>query len=138
MVDKISAKKGSSWWNDLTFKLVISLTLVGYVNLGVIYTYDINNYWVYVIIMIVLGVGNLGSFGLIFLSFIETLYPINSLIIGTIIAVGASLYSTLIQSLSNIYILNVFYFMAIGLVLPWIFITVVYKTNFKRYKYYLN
>jgi len=99
---------------------------------------DITHFWVYVLAMIVLGIGNLGSFGLVFLSFIETLYPINSLVIGTIIAVGASFYSTLVQSISNIYFMNVFYFMAIGLFLPWIFITVVYKTNFKRYKYYLN
>jgi hypothetical protein len=34
--------------------------------------------------------------------------------------------------------MNVFYFMSIGLFLPWIFIVVVYKTNLKRYKYYLN
>lgn len=72
------------------------------------------------------------------MSFIETLYPINSLVIGTIIAVGASFYSTLVQSLSNIYFLNVFYIMVIGLFLPWVFITIAYKTNFKRYKYYLN
>lgn len=58
--------------------------------------------------------------------------------LGTIIAVGASIYSALISSLSSAYFMNAFYFMAIGLVFPWIYITVVYKTNFKRYKFYLN
>lgn len=138
VVDRLTAKNGTSWLNDITFKLVISLTLVGYSVLGILQSKKITEYWIYVLTMIVLGVGNLGSFGLVFLSFIETLYPINSLVIGTIIAVGASFYSTLIQSLSDIYFMNVFYFMAIGLALPWIYITVVYKTNFKRYKYYLN
>lgn len=111
---------------------------MGYSILGIIYSQKINQYWIYVLTIVVLGVGNLGSFGLVFLSFTETLYPINSLVIGTIIAVSASFYSTLVQSLSNIYFMNVFFFMAIGLFLPWVFITVVYKTNFKRYKYYLN
>jgi hypothetical protein len=102
------------------------------------YSFQINSFGAYIVLMIILGIGNLGSFGLMFLSFIETLYPINSLIIGTIIAVGASIYSALIQSLSSIYFMNIFYFMSIGLVLPWLYITIVYKTNLKRYKFYLN
>lgn len=138
VVDRLTAKNGSSWWNDITFKIVISLTLLGYLILGILYSKNITQNWIYILTMIILGVGNLGSFGLVFLSFIETLYPINSLVIGTIIAVGASFYSALIQGLSNIYFMNVFYFMTIGLFLPWIYILVVYKTNFKRYKYYLN
>lgn len=138
IVDRLTEKNGTSEWNDIIFKFITSLTLIGYTVLGLLYTADVQHYWIYMVTLVVLGIGNLGGFGVIFLSFIETLYPINSLVIGTIIAVGASFYSTLIQTLSNVYFLNVFYIMAIGLFLPWIFITVVYKTNFKRYKYYLN
>lgn len=70
MVDRLSAKNGSSWWNDITFKIVIALTLVGYALLGVLYNYGVKEFWAYVLTMVILGVGNLGNFGLVFLSFI--------------------------------------------------------------------
>lgn len=69
-VDKISAKQGSSWWNDFAFKSVISLTIIGYAVIGVIYSFNVTSYWLYIILMVFLGIGNLGSFGIIFLSFV--------------------------------------------------------------------
>lgn len=70
VVDRVTEKNGTSYWSDVTFKLVIALTLVGYSILGIIYSQQITHYWIYVLTMIILGVGNLGSFGLVFLSFI--------------------------------------------------------------------
>jgi hypothetical protein len=70
IVDRLAEKNGTSWWNDIIFKFVIALTLVGYCILGVIYSFDITNYWIYILVMIILGIGNLGNFGLVFLSFI--------------------------------------------------------------------
>jgi hypothetical protein len=138
IVGEITAKKGTSWWNDIIFKFVMTLSLIGYGIMGMIYCLNLMSYWVYVLVVILLGIGNLGFFGLVFLSFIETLYPINSLIIGTIIAVAASFYSTLITALSDLYFINVFYVMGLSLILPWVFVVIVYQTNLKRYKYYLN
>jgi hypothetical protein len=56
--------------NDLTFKIITSLAILGFLILGIIYSLNVQAYWVYVIVMIILGIGNLGSFGLVFLSFI--------------------------------------------------------------------
>ena len=70
VVDRVTAKNGSSKWNDFTFKIVTGLAIVGYVLLGLVDSTKVQEYWIYIILMIFIGIGNLGSFGVIFLSFI--------------------------------------------------------------------
>jgi hypothetical protein len=41
VVDRLTAKNGTSFWNDITFKIVISLTLLGYSVLGILYSQNI-------------------------------------------------------------------------------------------------
>lgn len=70
LVDKVSSEKGSSFLNDFTFKVITFFAILGFVILGIIYSLDVQSYAVYIILMVVLGIGNLGSFGLIYLSFV--------------------------------------------------------------------
>jgi hypothetical protein len=88
--------------------------------------------------MIIMGIGSIGCYGLMLLSLIESFYPLSSLLIGNLICVGASLYSALSTAMGEFLGINVFYVMAAVTFLPFIYLCVTYKTNFKRYKYYLD
>ncbi len=69
IVDRLTEKNGTSEWNDIIFKFITFLTLIGYTVLGLLYTADVQHYWIYMVTLVVLGIGNLGGFGVIFLSF---------------------------------------------------------------------
>lgn len=90
--------------------------------------------------MIIIGIGSIGFYGLIYLSLLETLHPLPPLIIGTIISAFASVYSALIDGV--IIFINesyyYYYIMTLTSVLPWLYLVLTYKTRVKRYKYYLN
>lgn len=86
-----------------------------------------------------IGAGTLGYYGVIFLSLIETMHPIRSLMIGTLIAFSASLYSALINAMIDfVKGVNPYFLMGAATFLPFVYLAVVYKTKFKRYQYYLS
>lgn len=91
------------------------------------------------VIFSLIGAGTLGYYGVIFLSLIETMHPIPSLMIGTLIAFSASLYSALINAMVN-FIKNVdpFFLMGAATFLPFVYLAIIYRTKFKRYHYYLS
>jgi hypothetical protein len=92
-----------------------------------------------VVIIIFIGIGSLGFYGLTFLSLLESLYPIPSLLISTILILGASCYSLASEGLVYIYYeINPYFSIASILILPWLYFILAYETNFKRYKSYLN
>jgi uncharacterized membrane protein YsdA (DUF1294 family) len=70
VIDKYSAKMGSYRCNDITFKTITLVGALGYILMGTIYYFKVSELFVYVIAMIIIGIGNLGSFGLIYLSLI--------------------------------------------------------------------
>lgn len=55
-----------------------------------------------------------------------------------IIALGASFYSFVINAIALFSTLQIFYLMAATGILPLIYLAVAYRTDFKRYKYFLN
>ena len=69
----------------------------------------------------------MGFFGLAFLSIIESMYPVPVLLIGTLIAVFASIYSIIALALSEIFIIvNPFLSISCVTILPWIYFTVTF------------
>ena len=77
--------------------------------------------------MILIGIGSIGFYGLVFMSMIESLYPLPSVLIGTILVVGASAYS--FCCLGIFYInqsVNIYFCMAITLCLPWLYFLLSY------------
>lgn len=52
--------------------------------------------------------------------------------------VGASFYAALTSALSYFSKLNAFYVLAVTGILPFLYVAITYKTNFKRYKYNLD
>lgn len=70
---------------------------------------------------------------------IESIYPVPALLVGTLISVGASIYSILSLSVSQVFpSINAYFSISAVTILPWIYYVTTFKTNFKRYKYYLN
>lgn len=93
----------------------------------------------FVVTFTLIGIGSLGFYSIVFFSFLESLCPIPSLIIGAIMTICADLYS--FASL-GIYSINpnvsIYFSFGIMVLLPWTYLVVAYETNFKRYKAYLN
>ena len=89
--------------------------------------------------MIILGVGSIGFYGIVFLSLAESLFPVPVLLVSTIIIAFASLYSIAALSLNKIFPqINYYFNMSIVIFLPLVYILLAYETHLKRYKYYLN
>lgn len=114
--------------------------ILGYIGLGICLQNGYYNFGLFIFLMAIIGIGSVGFYGLIFLSLLESLYPLPPLIIGTIISVFASVYSVLINGLTLYINQSYFYYylMAIVSFLPWVYLVITYKTRVKRYKYYLN
>ena len=90
-------------------------------------------------LVFLIGVGSIGFYGLNFLSLIESLYPVPVLLIGTLVAAFASVYSALSLSINQMYpSINPYFSISIVLFFPLVYIVLCYETSFKRYKYYLN
>lgn len=67
------------------------------------------------------------------------MYPVPSLLIGTLIALFASVYSIISLAVSQFFPkINAYFSISAVTILPWIYYVVTFETNFKRYKYYLN
>jgi hypothetical protein len=79
--------------------MTIFFGVIGYVLMGLCYSFKFQSLVGYIFVMIIIGVGSIGYYGLVFLSLTESFYPLSSLLIGTLICVGASLYSALATSL---------------------------------------
>lgn len=94
----------------------------------------------YVFAVILIGIGTIGFFGLAYLSIIESMYPIPSLLIGTVIALFASVYSIISLAVSQLFptYINPYFSIAAVTIMPWLYYVITFETNFKRYKYYLN
>jgi len=115
---------------------ILFMGMLGYVLIGVCYQYKVSSIVVYVFLMIFIGIGSIGYYGVMFLSLVETYHPINSLIIGSIITAGASLYGGIANSLGEFTGFNIYYILAAITFLPFIYVCLTFKTNFKRYVYY--
>ena len=106
--------------------------------MGVCYQTGYSNFPVFVILMVLIGVGSIGYYGLVFLSLTESYYPLSSLLIGTLICVGASLYSALATALGSLPFFNPFFVLAAVAFLPWVYLLITFRTDFKRYRYYMD
>lgn len=106
--------------------------------MGICYEMKLASFVGYIFLMIIIGIGSIGYYGLMLLSLIESFYPLSSLLIGNLICVGASLYSALTTAIGEFLEINVFYVMAAVTFLPFLYLCVTYETNFKRYRYYLD
>jgi len=133
----VSDKKGTFRYYDLTAKSILLIGLIGYTLMGICVQFEITSVAGYIFLAIFIGIGSLGFYGLMFMSLIETFYPLSSLLIGNIIVVGASLYSALAFALDQYTDFNSFFILTAVGFLPFLYICFTYETNFKRYKYYL-
>jgi hypothetical protein len=118
--------------------VTLLIGIVGYVLIGMCVMLGYKSFVVYLFLMIIIGIGSIGYYGLMFLSLIETFYPLSSLLIGTLIVVGASLYSALATAIGMYMGFNIYFTLAAVTLLPFIYITTTYNTDFKRYRYYLD
>lgn len=91
----ISNKTGTFKFYDVTAKITLLIGLVGYVLIGICVDFQVTSVPGYIFLAIFIGIGSIGFYGLMFMSLIETFYPLSSLLIGNIVVVGASLYSAL-------------------------------------------
>jgi hypothetical protein len=123
---------------DRMSKATLLVGVVGYVLMGVCLTFGFRSFVGYLFLMIIIGIGSIGYYGLMLLSLIETFYPLSSLIIGSLIVVGASLYSALSTAMGMYLGINVYYSLAAVTLLPFVYLAVTYSTDFKRYRYYLD
>lgn len=92
----------------------------------------------YIFLMIIIGIGSIGYYGLMFLSLIETFYPLSCLLITTLMVVGASIYSALTTAMGLYFAINIYYIMAGVTLLPFLYVSITYQTDFKRYRYYFD
>jgi hypothetical protein len=112
--------------------------IIGYVLMGICYDFKFNSFVGNIFMMIIIGIGSIGYYGLMFLSLIETFYPLSSLLIGNLIVVGASIYSALTTAIGMYMNINIYYVMAAVTLLPFCYLSITYKTDFKRYRYYYD
>lgn len=62
-----------------------------------------------------------------------------SILVGTIVAAFASVYSSIALSVSMMFpVINPYFSIVIVMSTPLLYIIVCFETNFKRYRYYLN
>ena len=99
LINKYVARSGKLSLYDRISKFILLVGVLGYVLIGVCYQFKVNNFAWYIFLMIFIGIGSIGYYGVMFLSLIESYYPINSLVIGSIITVGASIYGGLTNSI---------------------------------------
>jgi hypothetical protein len=119
-------------------KATLLVGVVGYVIMGVCINYNFRSFVGYLFLMVIIGIGSIGYYGLMFLSLIETFYPLSSLIIGNLMVVGASIYSALAAAMGMYLDINIYYSLAAVTLLPFLYLAVTYTTDFKRYRYYLD
>ena len=93
-------KTGNFVAYDRAAKAMVLMGLLGYVLMGFCFHYQLQSFIGYIFLMIFIGAGSIGYYGLIYMSIIETFYPLSSLLIGNILIVGASFYSALASSLN--------------------------------------
>lgn len=85
---------------DRISKFILSIGIVGYVIMGICFTFEFKSFTGYMFLMVIIGIGSIGYYGIVLLSLIETFHPISSLLICNLIVLGASIYAALATSLS--------------------------------------
>lgn len=95
------SKNGTFVLCDRVAKVTLLVGLVGYTLMGFCYQYEFTAFTGHIFLAIFIGIGSIGYYGLMFMSIIETFYPLSSLLIGNLISVGASLYSALASGLDE-------------------------------------
>ncbi len=99
IVSNLVAKSGNFKVYDIASKLTLLVGIMGYILIGACYQFKFKSFVAYIFVMIIIGIGSIGYYGLVLLSLVETFYPLSSLLIGTLICLGASLYSALATGL---------------------------------------
>jgi hypothetical protein len=132
------SKSGSFVPYDRAAKLMICMGLVGYILMGVCYQFQFSSFVGHLFLAMFIGIGSIGYYGLTYMSIIETFYPLSSLLIGNLLIVGASFYSALSSALSFVTEFNAFFLQAVVGLLPFLYVAITYRTNFKRYKCYMD
>lgn len=94
------SKNGTFALCDRVAKFTLLVGLIGYTLMGFCYQYKFSSFVGHIFLAIFIGIGSIGYYGLMFMSIIETFYPLSSLLIGNLISVGASLYSALASGLN--------------------------------------
>ena len=119
-------KTGTFKFYDTTAKITLFIGLVGYVFMGICVYFQVTSLVGYILLVIFIGIGSIGFYGLMFMSLIETFYPLSSLLIGNIIVVGASLYSALAFAIDQYTDFNSFYVLTAVGFLPFIYVCLIY------------
>lgn len=73
------------------------------------------------------------------MSLIESIYPVPALMVGTLIALFASVYSAISLAVTQLFsFINPYFSIVLVTILPFVYYALTFETNFKRYKFYLN
>jgi hypothetical protein len=123
---------------DRISKITLFVGILGYLLMGICFEYKFQSFVGYLFLMIIIGIGSIGYYGLMFLSLIETFYPLSSLLIGNLIVVGASIYSALATAMGLYSNFSIYYILTAVTLLPFGYISITYRTDFKRYRYYFD
>ncbi len=134
----MAQKNDSLRWLDYFPKILNVVAIASYFILAVLVDYENTNFGLYVVVVMLSGAASLAQFGLVFMALIEALHPISGLLIGNLINLTASTYSSIILGLKEIRGFNVFFIMGFVAIPPWIYILISFKANLTRYRYQLN
>ena len=137
LLNQVMAKVGSFRPYDRFVRMTMGVGLAGYIIMGVCYDSQVTSFTGYCFLMVMIGVGSVGFYGVTFLTLVESYYPLSSLLIGNLLAVGASIYSALATAMGEyIRFMNPYYSMAAICALPFIYLHITFRTQFKRYRYH--
>ncbi len=99
VISLLILESGSFKIYDRISKIILCIGVIGYVLMGVCFSYQFKSFTGYIFLMVIIGIGSIGYYGLVLLSLIETFHPISSLLICNLIVLGASIYAALATSL---------------------------------------